>query len=78
MECEDEVIELRFELERSKDKEMKYLAMLQDIDNSLSVLFRREKENERFNLGEQTDYKECCKNLKEYLDECKRVYKIRL
>ena len=78
MSCEDEVIELRFELERSKDKELKYLAMLQDIDNSLSVLSRREKENERFNLGEQIDYKECCKNLKEYLDECKRVYKIRL
>ena len=42
MNCEDEVIELRFELERSKDKEMKYLAMLQDIDVSLSVLFCRE------------------------------------
>ena len=39
MNCEDEVIELRFELERSKDKELKYLAMLQDIDVSLSVLF---------------------------------------
>ena len=78
MNCEDEIIELRFELERSRGKESKYLAMLQDIDVSLSVLFRREKENERFNLGEQIDYKECCQNLKNYLDECKRVYKIKL
>ena len=50
MNCEDEVIELRIELERSKDKELKYLAMLQDINVSLSVLFHREKENERFCL----------------------------
>jgi len=41
-------------------------------------LFKREQENERFNLGDEVDYRECVKNLKSALDEYKRVYKLRL
>ena len=78
MDIEDELIELRFQLKESKDKEMKYLAILQDIDKSLIDIFKREEENKRFNLGENFDFRESCVNLKNYINECKRIYKIRL
>lgn len=75
---EDELIELRFRLKESKDKEMKYLAILQDIDRSLKDIFKREEENERFNLGETFNFRESCVNLQNYINDCKRIYKIRL
>ena len=78
MDLEDEAIELRFKLKESKDKEMKYLAILQDIDRSLIDIFKREEENKRFNLGENFDFRESCVNLKNYINDCKRIYKIRL
>jgi hypothetical protein len=78
MDIEDELIELKFQLKESKDKEMKYLAILQDIDNSLKDIFKREEENGRFNLGETFDFREACVNLKNYINDCKRIYKIKL
>lgn len=77
-ELEDEIVELKFQLKQSKDKEMKYLAILQDIDKSLQDLFLREEQNERFNLGEKFDFRESCINLQNYINDCKRIYKIRL
>jgi len=77
-ELEGEIVELKFQLKKSKDKEMIYLDILSNIDTSLKVLFKREQENERFNLGDEVDYRECVKNLKSELDEYKRVYKLRL
>jgi hypothetical protein len=77
-ELEGEIVELKFQLKKSKDKEMIYLDILSNIDTSLKVLFKREQENERFNLGDEVDYRECVKNLKSALDEYKRVYKLRL
>ena len=77
-ELEGEIIELKFQLQKSKDKEMIYLDILSNIDTSLKVLFKREQENERFNLGDDVDYRECIVNLKSSLDEYKRVYKLRL
>jgi hypothetical protein len=53
---ESEIVDLKFDLKKSKDKEMIYLDILSNIDNSLKVLFQREEENERFNLGDNVDY----------------------
>jgi DnaJ-domain-containing protein 1 len=75
---EGEIIELEYQLKKSKDKEMIYLDILSNIDNSLRILFKREQENERFNLGDDVNYRECIVNLKESLDEYKRIYKLRL
>ena len=49
-ELEGLIVDLKFDLKKSKDKEMVYLDILSNIDNSLKVLFKREQENERFNL----------------------------
>jgi hypothetical protein len=73
-----EIVELKFDLKKSKDKEMIYLDILSNIDNSLRVLFKREQENERFNLGDNIDFRQSVVNLKEAMDEYKRVYKLRL
>ena len=75
---EGEIIELQYQLKKSKDKEMIYLDILSNIDNSLRILFKREQENERFNLGDDVNYRECILNLKSSLDEYKRIYKLRL
>lgn len=77
-ELEGLIVDLKFDLKKSKDKELIYLDILSNIDNSLKVLFKREQENERFNLGDDVNYRECIKNLKSSLDEYKRVYKLRL
>lgn len=73
---EDEVVELRFALKDSRTKEMFYLDILNNIDSSISDLFKQEEENERFRLNEEIDYRECLINLKKSLNEYKRVYRI--
>jgi hypothetical protein len=73
-----EIVDLRFDLKKSKDKEMIYLDILSNIDNSLKELFKREEENERFNLGDNVDFKQSVMNLKMSMDEYKRVFKLRL
>ena len=75
-ELEGEIVDLRFDLKRSRDKELIYLDILSNIDLSIKELINREKENERFNLGETIDYKEAVVNLQNALNEYKRVYKI--
>lgn len=75
---ESEIVDLKFDLKKSKDKEMIYLDILSNIDTSLKVLFKREEENERFNLGDGIDYRECILNLQSAINEYKRVYKLRL
>lgn len=77
-ELEGLIVDMRFDLKTNRDKEMIYLDILSNIDNSLKVLFEREQENERFNLGDDVNYRECIVNLKESLDEYKRIYKLRL
>jgi hypothetical protein len=42
------------------------------------VLFKREEENERFDLGDDVNYRECIVNLKNALDDYKEIYKLRL
>lgn len=75
---ESEIVDLKFDLKKSKDKEMIYLDILSNIDTSLKILFKREEENERFNLGDDVDYRECILNLQSAMNEYKRVYKLRL
>ncbi len=75
---ESEIVDLKFDLKKSKDKEMIYLDILSNIDNSLRILFKREQENERFNLGNDINFRESVVNLKNAMDEYKRVYKLRL
>ena len=75
---ESEIVDLRYDLKKSRDKEMIYLDILSNIDNSLRILFKREQENERFNLGDDINFRESVVNLKNAMDEYKRVYKLRL
>ena len=73
---EEEIIELKYQLKQSKDKELIYKEMLSDINHSIKTLFVRESENERFGLEETFNFRENLLNLKASLDEFKRVYKI--
>jgi hypothetical protein len=75
---EEEIIELKYQLKKSKDKEMIYLDILSNIDGALKTLFKREEENERFGLGDVVNYRENIVNLKNSLDEYVRIYKLRL
>jgi hypothetical protein len=75
---ESEIVDLKFDLKKSKDKEMIYLDILSNIDNSLRILFQREQENERFNLGDNINYRDSILNLQSSINEYKRVYKLRL
>lgn len=73
---EDEIVELRFALKKSRDKQLIYLDILTNINTSLKDLFERERENERFNFGDEVDYRECLVNLDKALKEYKRIYRI--
>jgi hypothetical protein len=73
---EVENIDLKFELKQSKDKELIYLDILNNIQTGLDDLFQREHENERFHLDENIDYREALINLNKSLQEYKRVYRV--
>ena len=72
----DKVIELEFELKDSKFRELSYLDILNNLDTSLAQLFKEEVENHRFGIGGVVDYRDCLVNLKNNLDEYKRIYRI--
>jgi len=72
--CTDKIIELEFEIREVKDRMNVYLDILNNIDNSVSELFEREKENKRFGISEPVDYRECLINLRGALREYKRIY----
>lgn len=72
---EGEIFEMESTLKNHRDKERIYQEILSDINNSIIELFKREEENKRFNLGEETDYRQCMIGMKEYLDNIKREYK---
>jgi len=73
----DNLYELQYQLKMSKDKELIYKDILSNIEGSLVELFQRETENERFNLGDEINFRESLVNLKSSLDEYKRLYKLR-
>lgn len=76
-ELEDQIIELNIQLKESKNKELIYKDLLYNIEISVKEIFKREEENERFNLGETFDFRENIVNLKKSLDEYKKLYKLR-
>ena len=73
---EVENIDLKFELKQSKDKELIYLDILNNIQISLEDLFERERENEMLYIVEDIDYREALVNLNKSLQEYKRVYRV--
>jgi UTP-glucose-1-phosphate uridylyltransferase len=73
----DNLYELQYQLKMSKDKELIYKDILSNIERSLVELFQRETENERFNLGDEINFRESMVNLKNSLEEYKRLYKLR-
>jgi len=73
---EGEIFELQFKLKECHDKELTYKQLLSEIGNSIDEIIELEIENERFRLDAEIDYKSCISNLKNYLQEYKRVYKI--
>jgi UTP-glucose-1-phosphate uridylyltransferase len=75
---EEEIIELKYQLKKSKDKEMVYLDILSNIDSGLKTLFKREEENKRFDMGDVIDYRENVVNLQNSLNEYKKIYKLNL
>ena len=54
---------------------LKYKTRFNELKND--EIIELEMENERFRLEAEIDYKSCVTNLKNYLQEYKRVYKIR-
>ena len=75
---EEEIIELKYQLKKSKDKEMIYLDILSNIYGAAETVFKREEENERFKLGDVINFRDNIVNLKDSLDEYIRIYKLRL
>lgn len=75
---ENEVIELIYQLKKSKDKEMIYLDILSNIYGSVKTIFKREEENDRFKLGDVINFRDNVVNLKDSLNEYIRIYKLRL
>lgn len=75
-ELNDKISDLEYELSRYKSKERIYYDILQNINDSINTLFKREAENERFRFGEIFDYRQNLVNLKESLDNYKKIYKI--
>ena len=73
-ELEGEIFELNSNLKEHRDKERIYQEILSDINYSIMVFFKREEENERFNLGDNIDYRQNLIGLKDYLDEIKKTY----
>ena len=73
---EGEIVELKYDLRKSRDNEKFYKEILSEIDSSIKLLFEQEKEIERFGLDEEINYRECIFNLQKSLNEYKRVYRI--
>lgn len=73
---EEEVIDLKFKLKESRDKELIYLDILNNIQGSLDDLFQREQENEMLYIVEDIDYREAIVNLDKSLKEYKRIYRV--
>lgn len=74
---EGDIIDLKFDLENCRRKELIYLDILNNIQTSIDDFFKMEEENERFKLGEEINFKEGLINLNNSLKEYKRIYKIR-
>ena len=74
-ELEGEIFGLRSELNESIDRERIYREILSEINDSIIELFNREKENERFRFDDKIDFRQYVLNVKEDLDEYRRLYR---
>jgi hypothetical protein len=76
-ELNEKIIDLSFDLKKSKDKELIYKDILFNIETSLNDLIKKEQDNERFKFNDVIDYKEALFNLKKSLDQYKYLYKLK-
>lgn len=74
-ELEGEIFDLRSELNESIDRERIYREILSEINDSIINLLQREQENERFRFDEKIDFRQYVLNVKEDLDEYRRLYR---
>ena len=75
-ELEEKIIELKYQLKTSKDREVLYKELLSEIDDSLNEIFKQEHEIDRFGFDEKIDYRECMVNLKKTFQEFRRINRI--
>ncbi len=66
--------DLFFSISDNDKNEIEY-KIERSLNPSKVSLFKKEEENIRFNLGEETDYRQCMIGMKEYLDKIKSVYR---
>lgn len=78
IELEGDIIDLKFDYDKSKYRENACFEMLVEINDSLNDLFKKESENERFNLGEVYDFRESLVSLKNSLRDFQKNYNIYL
>jgi hypothetical protein len=74
-ELEGEIFDLRSELNECIDRERIYREILSEINDSIINLLQREQENERFRFDEKIDFRQYVLNVKEDLDEYRRLYR---
>ena len=75
-ELEEKIIELKYQLKTSKDREVLYKELLSEINDSLNEIFKQEQEIERFGFDEKIDHRECMVNLKKTFQEFRRINRI--
>ena len=71
---EGDIFDLKSELRECIDKERIYQEILSEINDSIDKLLQREQENERFRLDDVIDYRQYVINLKNDLNEYRRIY----
>lgn len=73
-ELEGDIFNLKSELRESIDRERIYQEILSEINYSIDNLFQREEENERFRFDDKVDFRQYVMNLKNDLNEYRRIY----
>ena len=71
---EGDIFDLKSELRECIDKERIYQEILSEINDSIDKLLQREQENERFRFDDVIDYRQYVINLKNDLNEYRRIY----
>jgi len=74
---QNEYYELQYANKQLKDRDNVFLELLRDIQHSIQMEFRNEKDNEQLNIDSPTDYKAAIENLHQYIRQfCRdnRIY----
>ena len=72
---EGEILELKDKLKRVTDRELIYKEILTEVSESISSMLNRDDENERFRFDEKINFKLFVENIKDDLDNYRRIYK---